>query len=116
MWLGLGICAVLVVLLLNGMVQQERIRLWKAYQGELAEKRRADLEEHRKAAADKIKDMLRSGRKHVEKDAGPAPAESPQPEVATQSRTDTEAERRPTAEPHPDEVPAEQPEPEPVSP
>ncbi len=116
MWLGLGICAVLVVLLLNGMIQQERIRLWKAYQGELAEKRRADLEEHRKAAAERIKDMLRSGRKCVVKDAGPAAAESPQTEVATPSGTDPEAERRPTAKPHPDEVPAEKPEPEPVSP
>jgi uncharacterized membrane protein YcjF (UPF0283 family) len=48
----------LVVLLINGMIQQERFRLLQLRQAELAERRTAEIEEQKKQAAGKIKSML----------------------------------------------------------
>ena len=48
----------LVILLINGMVHQERFRLLEQRQAELAEKRMAEIEEQKKLAAGRITSML----------------------------------------------------------
>jgi FtsZ-interacting cell division protein ZipA len=75
MWLVIGLCAVFVAFLIHGLIQQERCRLWKDYQEELAEKQRAEMEKQKRAAADKIKEMLRQRRSANFGNEGDAPSE-----------------------------------------
>lgn len=60
------ICLLLVALLLNGIIQQERARLWKEYRAETAEQRHREIEKKKKAAAEKIKTMLQSRRQGLD--------------------------------------------------
>jgi len=62
MWVIVLFCAAMIVLLINGLIQQEHFRLWQLYQDELADKRRAQVAEQKRAAADKIKEVLRQRR------------------------------------------------------
>ncbi|MBN2582105.1 MAG: hypothetical protein JXL80_03485 [Planctomycetes bacterium] len=50
--------SVFVILVVNGTIHQVRIVLYNELQAELAEKRRREIEEHKKMAAEKIRDML----------------------------------------------------------
>jgi hypothetical protein len=62
MWFLIAIGALFVILLIHGMIQQERYRLWAKYQEFLAERRRHEMEEQKKMATGKIKEMLRERR------------------------------------------------------
>jgi hypothetical protein len=62
----LGASAVLIVLLLSGMIQQERIRLWRRHQEIQTEKRLADLDKHKQDATDRVRKMLRERREQIE--------------------------------------------------
>jgi len=68
MWIALVLCAALVILLINGLMQQERFRLWQAYQDELADKHRAEMDQQKKLAAERIKEVLRQRRAGAEVD------------------------------------------------
>ena len=61
-WAAVLISAVFIVLLINGMIEQERYRLWREWQETLAEKRRQEVEEQKRLAAQRIKEMLRKRR------------------------------------------------------
>lgn len=62
----LGVSTVLIVLLLSGMVQQERIRLWHRHQERLAEKRLEDLDKHKQDATDRVRKMLHERRAQID--------------------------------------------------
>lgn len=64
--IAIAIGAALTILLIIGMMQQEEIRLWHRHQELNAEKRRAELEEQRRAAAERIKTMLRERRGEID--------------------------------------------------
>jgi hypothetical protein len=76
------IAAALMILLINGLVQQERIRLWKHEQELTAEKARLAIEESKKEATERVRSMLRERRQEATgsdqlRTDGPVPAESP---------------------------------------
>ena len=93
MWLAIAIVTVLFVLLLNGMIHQERFILWKEHKDGLAEKSKVEAEQRKRAAKDRIKGMLRDVRRRTDAPGAPAgsapsatpPAPPAQP-AATESR------------------------------
>lgn len=62
----LSVSAILIVLLLSGMIQQERIRLWRRHQEGQAERRLVDLDKHKQDATDRVRKMLRERREQIE--------------------------------------------------
>lgn len=72
MWLAVIIGFLLLVLLINGMVHQERFILWKEYQGEVAEQKKAHMDERKKTATGRIKEMLRETRKRTAEETAAA--------------------------------------------
>ena len=59
------LAAAMVILLVNGLVQQERVRLWKQQQEIAADKARAAREEHKKDATERVRNMLRERREEA---------------------------------------------------
>ena len=76
MWLVIAIAFVLFVLLLNGMIHQERFILWREHQVGLTERQKAEVELRKRAAKDRIKGMLRDVRRRTD-DPATAPPGSP---------------------------------------
>lgn len=74
MWIVLALSAAMLILLINGLIQQERVRLWQRHQETLVAKRRVEMEEQRKVAAQKIKEMLRERRSGLGLDGEGQPA------------------------------------------
>ena len=64
-WILFILSAAMIVLLINGLIVQERFRLWQRHQEELAERHRAQVAEQKRAAAEKIKEVLRQRRAGV---------------------------------------------------
>ena len=58
-----------ISLLISSMIHQERIRLWREYQVGLEDKKKAEMEEQKRKATDKIKVMLRDKRRAVTPEA-----------------------------------------------
>jgi uncharacterized membrane protein YhiD involved in acid resistance len=96
----LAIAAALAILIVNGMIQQERVRLWRHHQDYLAEQARQKIEDQKRAATERVRDMLRSRREaatgsaelRVSDDADPAsaqPGEEAPPEDSWHGRTIT---------------------------
>jgi hypothetical protein len=82
MWLAIAIVAVLFVLLLNGMIHQERFILWKEHKDGMAEKLKIEADLKKRAAKDRIKGMLRDVRRRTDDPAVPAVAAQSQPPPA----------------------------------
>jgi len=106
MWIVIGLCAALAILLINGLIQQERFRLWEAYQKELAEKRRAEVDQQKKLAAEKIREVLRQRRAGADVDvagklnAALAEARGAETQGVDQDTATADADR-PSPEPEP---------------
>jgi len=81
----LGVSAVLIVLLLSGMVQQERIRLWRRHQECQAEKHLADLDKHKQDATDRVRMMLRERRDEIDAASATRGQETPSGDDASPS-------------------------------
>ena len=62
MWIAIAISGFFLVMLINGMIQQERYRLFRKYQDKLVEQQKAAMEEQKRLATGKIKEMLRERR------------------------------------------------------
>ncbi len=61
-WFVVGISMLIVPLMVNGLIHQERLRLWNLRQEELAEQTRLAIEEKKRLAGEKIKLMLKERR------------------------------------------------------
>ena len=66
MMIVIAIGTTFAILVIIGMMQQEEIRLWKRHQERTAEQRRAEVEQKKRAAADRIKTMLRDRRGEID--------------------------------------------------
>ncbi len=77
MWLAIAIVFVFFVLLLNGMIHQERFILWKEHQDGMAEKLKLEAEQKKRAAKDRIKGMLRDVRRRTDDPAVAAQSQPP---------------------------------------
>ena len=64
-WLTVGISALIAALLVNGLIHQERLRLWKLWQQELADQKRLEIEEKKRQAGEKVKHLLRDRRASI---------------------------------------------------
>jgi len=93
MWLAIAIVVVFFVLLLNGMIHQERFILWKEHQDGMAEKLKAEAEQRKRAAKDRVKGMLRDVRRRTD---APVAAASSQPPPAPPAQPAAES-REPVA-------------------
>jgi uncharacterized membrane protein YcjF (UPF0283 family) len=59
LWTVAAISTLLVALMINGLIHQERLRLMKVWQQEQVQEKRRALEEKRQVAEDRIKVLLR---------------------------------------------------------
>ena len=57
-WFFAILSGLVAALLANGLIHQERLRLWGIWQEELAEQKRLALEEKKRQAAEKVKKLL----------------------------------------------------------
>ncbi|NLX58446.1 MAG: hypothetical protein GXY74_05090 [Phycisphaerae bacterium] len=85
----------LAILVVDGAAQQVRVVLFNEWQAELSEKRRREIEDQKKQAAEKIRSMLAEKR-----DLGDSPTEeAPAPASAADPSAASVASARP-ARPH----------------